>query len=58
MNSIKDIWDVNYAHPYINARDSRLKMCDHINQVQSEWKVAELSAKRMGTVLHKVFEAF
>ena len=43
-------------HPDISARDSRLKTRDCIRQAQNEWKVAELSAKSMQKVLHKVFK--
>ena len=38
--ALEDIWDGNYVHPYINARDSRFRICDRIRQAQSEWKVA------------------
>ena len=43
-------------HPNINTRGSRLKICDHTRQAQSERKVEELSAKSMGKGLHKVFK--
>ena len=56
MDGIKGIWYGNYAHPNINARYSRLKICDRIRQVKSEWKGAELSQKRMRKYLHKVFK--
>ena len=41
-NASKDIWDRNYAHSDINARDCILKIINHIRQDHSEWNVAEL----------------
>ena len=32
-----------------------MKIRDHIKQTQNEWKIAELSLKIMGKVLHKFF---
>ena len=29
MNSLKDVWDGNYVHTYINARYFRLKIFNH-----------------------------
>ena len=54
--AFKDIRDGNYVHPYINTGDDGLKLRDHARQTQGEWKRAELSAKRMGKDLHKVFK--
>ena len=56
MNALGDIWYGNYVHPYINTRDVRLKMREHIRQAQSDWKVAELSLKRMIKCLQKLFK--
>ena len=56
MNYLGDIRNGNYVHTDINARNSRLKIRDHIGQAQSEWKVAELSVKRIGKDLNKVFK--
>ena len=39
-NSLKYIQDEGQIHPDINARDARLKICDHNKQTQNEWKVA------------------
>ena len=50
-------WDGNYVHTDINAGYARLKMRDCIRQAQSEWKGAELSVKRIGKGLHRVFKA-
>ena len=33
-NFFDHIWDGNYVHPYINARDARLKIRYHINKSQ------------------------
>ena len=57
MNDIKDIQDGSQIHPEINARYDRLKIRDRIKQTQIERKWAELSAKSMGKVLHKLFKA-
>ena len=54
-NTLGDIRDGNYVHPDINTRDTRFKIRDCIRQTRSEWKGAELSEKRMGKGLHKVF---
>ena len=35
-NSIEDIQYGNQMHPYISARDARLKICDRIKQTQNE----------------------
>ena len=37
-NTIKHIRYGNYVHPNMHTRYSRLKICDHIKQSQSEWK--------------------
>ena len=55
-NYLKDIQDGSQIHPGINARYVRLKIRDRIKKTQSEWKVAEISADRMGKVLNKVFK--
>ena len=39
-NSLRDIRDRKYIHPYINAINSRLKTCDRIRQTQNELKGA------------------
>ena len=54
--ALEDIWDGNYVHQNINARYSRLKICDRIRKTQSEWKGAKLSQKRMRKYAHKVFK--
>ena len=40
-----------------NARYARLKIRECIKQMQSEWRLAELSVKNMGKVSHKLFKA-
>ena len=55
--SLKYIWYGRYVHPYINARDSILKICYRINKAKNDWTGAKLSAKRMGKILHKLFKA-
>ena len=45
MDALEEIWGKNYVHPNINVKDSILKICDHIRQVQSQWKGAEISEK-------------
>ena len=57
MSALDGIWGGNYVHPYINARDSILKICDRIRQAQNKWKGAELLAKSMGQGFHKLFKA-
>ena len=57
MNALECIWDKKYVHPYINARDYILKIHEHIKKTQIEWKVSELSAKRMVKGSHKVFKS-
>ena len=57
MNDLKDIWYGSQIHIDIIARDARLKILDHIKQTKIERKQEELSAKRMGKLLHKVFKA-
>ena len=56
-NTVEEIWDGSQIHPVTNARDTRLKIHDCIKQTKSEWKGSELSAKRIGKDLHKVFKA-
>ena len=55
-NDIKEIWYGNYVHPEINTRDTRLKIRECIRKIRSEWKGVELSEKRMGKGLHKLFK--
>ena len=45
MKALKNIRGGNYLHPYIKARDSRLKIFDCVSQAQSEWKGEETSDK-------------
>ena len=47
-NVFKDIWKRNQVHTDIKAIYARLKICDRINQAQSEWKGADLSQNNMG----------
>ena len=35
---LKDICDCSRYHPNINIRKARSKICDHIRQVQLDWK--------------------
>ena len=56
-NTLEDIRNVNYLHPGINTRYARLKIHERIRQTQGEWKGLELSAKRVGKGLHKIFKA-
>ena len=39
-DALKYILYGRYVHPDINARDSRLKIRDHIRQGKSDWKGA------------------
>ena len=55
-NALEEIKDGSKMHPLINVRDYRLKIRDHIKQTQSEWKCAQLSAKRTVKGLHEVFD--
>ena len=56
MNALEDICYGKYVHPYINARDYGLKIRDRIIKIKSSRKIAEISTKRMGKGLHKVFK--
>ena len=56
-NALGVIRDENCVQTDINVRDARLKMRDHINQAQSEWKGSKLSANNIGKVLYKLFKA-
>ena len=56
MNYPKDIWDVSQINPEINVRDAIFKIYDRIRQTKNQWKGAEISAKSMGKVLHKVLK--
>ena len=58
MNALEEIRYGRYVKPNINSRDTRLKIRDRIKQAQSEWKEAEIPAKRMVKDLHQVFKAF
>ena len=40
MNDLEDIRDRKHVDTDINARDARLKICDQIWKLQSEWKGA------------------
>ena len=55
--NLEDIWYVIYVYLNINARYARLKIRDHIRQLENEWKGTDLSAKHMGKGLHNVFKA-
>ena len=55
-NDLEEIQYGNYLHTDINARDTRLKINDHIRQGKSERKGVELSAKSTGKGLNKVFK--
>ena len=54
-NYLKDIRDGSQIRTDINIRDSRLEILYCIKQIQSEWKVTELSSKSMCNFLHKLF---
>ena len=54
---LEDIRDGSQTHPNVNKREARYKICDHIRQIQSEWKGALKATRSMGKVLHKVFSA-
>ena len=56
-NSLEDIWDGNYVHPCINARNSRLKIRDRIRLAYIQWKGEEISVNRMVKVLLKFFKS-
>ena len=56
-NALYDIKDGNQIHPELKRRDARLRIRDHIKQMKNEWKVTELSAKRMEKRLLKLFKA-
>ena len=56
-NALEDIRDGIQLHPDINARDARLKICDHIKKTQSKLKGEELSSNSMGKGLQKIFKA-
>ena len=45
-------------HPNINARYSRFKIRDCIRQAKSEWKLSDISVKRIGKGLNKLFKVF
>ena len=55
-NDLEEIQYGNYLHTDINARDTILKINDHIRQGKSERKGVELSAKSTGKGLNKVFK--
>ena len=56
MNALEDIMDRTHVYPIINARYSRLIICDQIRRVKSKRKGADLSAKRVGKGLHEFFK--
>ena len=56
IDDIDNICDRNHVHHNIKAIDTIMRIHDQIKQAQSEWKGAELLAKSMGKVLHKVFK--
>ena len=39
-NALENLQDGSQIHPKINARDDRLKICDHIRQTKHKWKGA------------------
>ena len=45
---LEDIRDGTQSHQSINRRESRYKIRDCIQRVQSEWKKALLSTQNMG----------
>ena len=54
---LKYIQDGSPYHLIINRRETRYKICDRINQRQSEWKGYLLSTKSMSKGLLKEFKA-
>ena len=55
-DALEDIWGGSYVHLNINARYAILKIRHCIRQAQSEWRRVEISVKRVGKGLHKVFK--
>ena len=55
MNSPEEIWYVKHVNMNINARYAILNIRDQIRKAQSDCKEAYLSEKRMGNILHEVF---
>ena len=53
---LEDIRDGSQSHPIVNGREACYKICDHIKQRQSEWKVALKATRNIGRGLHKVFK--
>ena len=53
-NALEDIRYGSQIKSYINARDGRLKVWDHIKQMENERKGEEMSENSMGKGLHKV----
>ena len=37
MEVLEDIYDGSQTHPNNNRRKTRYKICDRLNQIQSEW---------------------
>ena len=48
------IRDGSQSHPNVNSREARYKICDSIQQRQSEWTVALKYRHNMIKGLHKV----
>ena len=55
MEMLEDISDGGLYHPSVNRREACYKICDHIKEIQSEWKGALKATRKMGKGLHKVF---
>ena len=53
--TLHDICDGSQTHPKVDKREVHRKICDRINQRQSEWKGALRATRNMGKGLHKVF---
>ena len=56
MEMLEDIRDRSQSHPYVNSREARYKIRDHIKQGQLEWKVDLKATQNMGKGSHKVFK--
>ena len=53
--TLHDIRDGSQTHPNVDKRETRHKICDRINQSQSEWKGPLKATRNMGKGLQKVF---
>ena len=51
---LEDIQDGSQSHPSIDRRETRYKICDHIEQRKTEWKGGLKDTRNMGKCLHKV----